>query len=218
LDKKRCRFNLRLDSRGDLRFECPDEHCSYGYCKFHHPTYANSDSNKADLIELLEQKIQQANASGSALDLIGYKFPRDLSISKEFKSNVRFDNAEFLGDTYFRDCTFEKDVSFSGATFSGDVDFNDTNFNEKASFERSKFKGKAGFHEVVRFDGRADFSHAEFNSGVLFYEVNFGDSSFSNATFHGAANFTEAAFTGEAKFHKTTFLGDVSLTKAASIE
>jgi uncharacterized protein YjbI with pentapeptide repeats len=214
LDKKRCNFNTTLDGRGSETYECPDNEYSEGYCKFHHPTYATNDDNKADLIELLEQKIDNANASGSALELIGYKLPRELSISSyQFKSNVHLDNAEFLGNTYFRDSVFEKDVSFSGATFNGDVIFNEITFNEKASFQQSKLKGKAQFHEVVRFHGGADFSNATFSSEVLFYEVHFGDSSFSNATFHGEARFTETSFTGEARFDETTFHGEVSFNE-----
>jgi uncharacterized protein YjbI with pentapeptide repeats len=160
---------------------------------------------------LLEQKIEYANASGSDLDMIGYKLPRELSISYQFKSTVHFDNAEFLGNTDFIDFTFEKDVSFSGATFHEDVRFNDTIFKEKASFKQSKFKGKASFHEVVSFHVGADFSNAIFSKEVLFYEVRFGDSSFSDATFHEDVRFNETS--GDASFSKTTFHGDVAFNE-----
>jgi|SRR5215216_959256 len=104
------------------QYECQDQEYSNGLCKFHLKEYANDGDNKRELIELLKQKVTEANALGLPLKWIGYQIP-EISIRTKFKVHVYLNHANFLDRVIFHGCTFEMNAHFSNTTFNGGADF-----------------------------------------------------------------------------------------------
>ena len=208
MDKKKCDYGTTLDDRR-MSYDCLDEPYSGGYCRFHNSEFAANEKNKKALVELLDQKVNEANTSGSPLKLIGYNFPKGFPMRYHFKSAVDFDRAHFLDEVDFTTSVFEKDVSFyetefsrvanfSNATFNGEASFNGTHFGGDTSFSDTTFESDVSFHDLT-FDKEAWFSDTTFESDV----------SFSNATFNGEAYFNESRFSRVLSFTGNTINGTI---------
>jgi hypothetical protein len=120
-------------------YKCPDEEHSEGFCKFHLKGYSADEKNQEELIELLKQKITDANASESPLKWIGYQIPPEFAIICEFKTNVYVDAANFTGNVNFSRSIFNKNASFSTATFNREANFSTATFNIEANFLGATF-------------------------------------------------------------------------------
>ena len=79
----------------------------------------------------------------------------------KFRTNVRFENAHFMGDAYFNSCTFRLEARFSNAAFEQEADFDSAEFQGPTHFLRTKFKTRipgffeATLHEYTEWHGSA---------------------------------------------------------------
>jgi hypothetical protein len=204
-----------LDDRGSIDYECPDEPYSEGYCRFHNSEFAASEKNKAVLIELLNQKVKDANAntSGSPLKLIGYTFPKRFPMRYKFKSSVEFDRAHFLGEVDFNASVFEKDVSFYETEFNGEANFSNATFNGEARFNGTRFGGQANFDDTT-FERDVFFHDATFPAGANFLDTTFEkDVSFSSATFGGETDFGGSRLNRVLSFTDNTVKGTIGFAR-----
>jgi hypothetical protein len=180
-------------------YKCQNEEYSKGLCKFHLEEYATKEENKKELAELLKKKVEEANASGLPLKCIGYHFPADIPIANDFKVDVYFDYANFIGDVDFSDSVFESGVSFHQATFNGQASFREASFKGFSIFTSAIFNREAHFAGAIF--GIAAYLAATYNGEVSFFGTAFyGITRFSRSKFNGKADFSYAGFNGEAEF------------------
>jgi hypothetical protein len=119
--------------------------------------------------------------------------------------NVRFSEAQFIGDTSFGGAQFSGDAEFSEAQFNGPAIFEMAEFARSARFFGTEFNGLAGFGGA-QLSGDAEFSEAQFNGPAQFFRARFsGDAEFIETQFNGEAAFGGAQFSGNAHFDGAEF-------------
>jgi uncharacterized protein YjbI with pentapeptide repeats len=197
------------------QYECQDQEYSNNLCKFHLKEYANDRNNKRELIELLKQKVTEANALGLPLKWIGYQIP-GISIRTKFKVHIYLNYANFLDRVIFHGCIFEMNVTFSDTTFNGEADFRDTAFKGQARFYNTTFNGEVDFEDTyfnevhfdrATFNGRADFRHTEYDKRVTFDDNIFnGETSFKSSKFWTFVPFDNNFFNRRTSFYDATFV------------
>jgi len=123
----------------------------------------------------------------------------NFNISKN-KESADFQNATFLGETYFADneggrsAEFFYDANFTDSQFSSDAFFSGVRFIGNAYFTGAKF-GKAAYFEGSKFDGSAQFSNVQFNDTANFRGSLFGGRVIlERVTYGKPANFSEVQF------------------------
>ena len=119
------------------------------------------------------------------------------------------------------DTSFVQFSSFDGKVFHN-ADFKDAQFADKVTFRNAQFTGRTDFRGAkfkgagdftgARFQGAVDFSGADFNHDAHFSEAEFGDSNFSNVTFHAWALFNKSRFESGMTFQGASFRGSANFT------
>ena len=147
---------------------------------------------------------------------------KNISIEKELRFTLSFENAIFLkevdftdtvfiGETNFNQIIFEKEANFSEACFAGKVKFNEAIFDEKTYFNNVEFKNEAKFIKA-EFKKEAKFNEAIFNEKTYFNNVEFkNEAKFIKAEFVKEINFNNTEFGKEAKFNESKFEKETNL-------
>ncbi|EME55724.1 pentapeptide repeat-containing protein [Amycolatopsis decaplanina] len=104
-----------------------------------------------------------------------------------FRGDIRFQETQFRGETFFRRAVFEKSARFSPAG----------GFSHNVWFDDAEFLGLAGF-EGLEFRGYTSFADAKFGEDVIF----------GGSEFHDVARFDKVRFGGRARFQEVRFDGD----------
>jgi uncharacterized protein YjbI with pentapeptide repeats len=143
---------------------------------------------------------------GIRLDLTGATLIH-LSFHRVVATDVRFDEATFIGTAQFYEATFTGFASFHGATFDGEAAFSRAAFGGRADFRSSTFAEKAWFSQAT-FGYDVEFNDATFCRDATFYGTIFdGIAEFQPVIFHGDATFHGTTFDGCAWFNGVTFAG-----------
>jgi uncharacterized protein YjbI with pentapeptide repeats len=134
----------------------------------------------------------------------------------------RFQDAQFVGETWFDGAVFAGPVWFFDANFTGQARFVEATFGDEASFGGANF-AHGGWFNGTKFGGHAKFSDANFVGGAGFDGAvfagpvwvggaRFGSSAdFKNALFTDTAAFGDAEFVGDTWFDGAVFAGEVSM-------
>lgn len=101
-------------------------------------------------------------------------------IKTEFKNDVYFNEANYIGDVFFSDCIFgqnniEKSISyidFTKAKFNQNVKFSSSIFNSKIILKNTNFKDLLYFHKVD-FYQPTQFLFTDFREKVFFANTHF---------------------------------------------
>jgi hypothetical protein len=206
----KCQFTTKYweyESQVLVDYKCPDdeETLGSGCCIYHDENFLQDDNhpeNKQKALTRLNNKITESVSNDKPLYCIGYHFPDNITIKRDFTKPVYFSKAKF------------QRINFSFAKFSGGVNFASAEFSLGVDFRSAKFSGGETF-SLAQFSGEADFSSAEFSEKAYFFSAKFsGDSMFSSAEFSGEADFSSAKFSGEADFGSAKFSGEADFSSA----
>jgi hypothetical protein len=100
----------------------------------------------------------------------------DYFINRTFYMDVDFSYTHFHG-IHFENCVFKAKAIFRNAVFENYYQrfmFTNCTFEGPADFRATRFVCGGGGFKAVRFSNGADFSNADFQYGVLSYEIQFG--------------------------------------------
>ncbi|MGW4062793.1 pentapeptide repeat-containing protein [Amycolatopsis sp. NPDC004747] len=201
-------------------------------CDYLRLPFEESDRGEAEVRRTAQKVLAdhlrpERNADGEASDpLFWPNMNVDLKGAKLIDANFSlcefdsadFEDASFMGDTWFLGARFSDEARFVSATFDGwmtsfqrarfekvswfrwttfnaEADFSQAHFGINAEFSRAHFKKSANF-TYVSVAGCGWFTHNRFERGAYF----------NSATFK-AANFIEVYFRDEADFRGATFTG-----------
>lgn len=167
-----------------------------------------------------ERKAVFTGASFDGLRLVGAKFLgladftnvrvyEDSHISAEFANAAIFDGARF-GEIYFDNSAFA--ATFSCRKLKASIlDLSGTRFLGKACFDG--LVALHGFRAPHEF-GRVTFNAARFGTSVDLSRTIFGECSFADGRFEGAAAFSECRFGASAVFAGVVFSSDADFSKS----
>ncbi len=201
-----------------------------GYCIFHDPDPEKLENLFIDT--LIEQ--QNGNSANSKNIFIGYIFPSDVEIFKNYtfkplldpemgwededvlenhtgkESVVDFRNAKFRGKCSFRNTLFSGPSLFAGAVFYSFTSFKNVVFEDDVNFNNTVFRKKVDFTSA-EFSGLTGFESSRFS-----YESNFSNSvfnfvSFKNSVFNSQVDFQFVRFMKESFFDYCVFQGTCNL-------
>jgi uncharacterized protein YjbI with pentapeptide repeats len=109
--------------------------------------------------------------------------------------DARWAEFVFPGESDFTGASFPDYADLDAVTFLGEATFNAAVFWRGVSFDGVQFRAAANFYAEVRFEGRADFSGADFRDRASFFSARFSHrTSFEGARFRGKAEFQGARF------------------------
>lgn len=109
-------------------------------------------------------------------------------------SELRFEDAEFIGPVDFSGIHFRGPALFDGAIFRDIAKFDSATFEDHADFDSVQFLGPVSFDQTI-FEDHAGFQDASFSSTASFTQVKFRThADFERAVFESDASFQEATF------------------------
>ena len=107
-----------------------------------------------------------------------------------------------------------KSIIFEKAIFLGDVDLSRAHFQGRADFTNAQFSKGVNFSHA-RFDNMANFNSAKFSGNADFCHTRFDDTaSFEHTIFPGEVDFSQAQFSREANFNSTRVMGEANFIRA----
>ena len=120
----------------------------------------------------------------------------------EFKEEVSFDNASFLGLCTIVGCHFHQNVSFSFTSFDHYADMRANVFYARLELKRTIFRRNVNWTKGI-FRGEVFVDHAHFGREVSWYRAQFFNNFYIHKTYMGTrVDFSYAAFSPE---HMTSF-------------
>lgn len=120
-----------------------------------------------------------------------------------FNEYANFHNAKFIdGEAIFKKAEFSSAAIFQNAQFSGSVYFQNSRFKNRADFT-----SPGNNDDIDTFQGKVDFSSAEF-LGDAFFEVSFNNRKFLQATSFRTCTFRKAPDLHNSNLHPDTDFKD----------